>query len=51
MVRIFSNAELYLRLVHALAVWTQEGWLEATRYRKIEHLYERRRETLRAPAA
>jgi hypothetical protein len=43
--RIFSTAELYLRLVHALAACAQEGWLQATRHCKIEHLYKRRRET------
>jgi len=31
-VRIFPNDEAYLRLVRALAVETDEGWLEANRY-------------------
>jgi putative transposase len=50
-VRIFPNPQSCLRLVRALAVEIHENWLEATRYLNMEHLRERKKESLRALAA
>jgi putative transposase len=47
-VRIFPHAESCLRLIRALAVEIHEGWLEATRYRNMEHLREHKKQALRA---
>ena len=46
-VRIFPNAEGFLRLIRALAVETHENWLEATRYLNMAHLAEHKKEALR----
>ena len=35
-----------MRLIRAVAVETQENWLEATRYLNMEHLRERKKELL-----
>ena len=51
MVRIFPNTASCLRLIRALAIEIHEGWLEATRYLNMEHLRDRKKETLRALAA
>jgi transposase-like protein len=40
-VRIFPNTESCLRLVRALAVETNENWIEANRYLNMEDLLER----------
>lgn len=52
-VRIFPNAQSYLRLVRALAVEIHEDWIEATRYLNMEELKEHIKQILRnlEPAA
>lgn len=42
-VRIFPNAASCLRLIRALAVETQEQWLEANRYLNMDFLKEQRK--------
>jgi Transposase, Mutator family len=46
-VRIFPNAESYLRLVQALAVELHQNWLEQHRYLNMEDLREHKKEQLR----
>jgi transposase-like protein len=49
-VRIFPNAESCLRLVRALAVETNENWMEANRYINMDDLREHKKFTLRQAA-
>jgi transposase-like protein len=42
-VRIFPNAESCLRLVRALAVETNENWMEANRYINMDDLREHKK--------
>lgn len=49
-VRIFPNTESCLRLVRALAVETNENWIEANRYLNMEDLIEHKKVTLRQAA-
>ena len=49
-VRIFPNAESCLRLVRALAVETNENWLEANRYINMDDLREHKKLALRQAA-
>jgi putative transposase len=49
-VRIFPNGESCLRLVRALAVETQENWLEQHRYLNMDDLREYKKEALRRAA-
>lgn len=49
-VRIFPNAESCLRLVRALAVETNENWMEANRYINMEDLKEHKKLELRKVA-
>ena len=49
-VRIFPNAESCLRLVRALAVETNENWMEANRYLNMDDLREHKKLELRKAA-
>jgi putative transposase len=49
-VRIFPNAESCLRLVRALAVETNENWMEANRYINMDDLREHKKLALRKAA-
>ena len=49
-VRIFPNAESCLRLVRALAVETNENWMEANRYINMDDLRELKKLELRKAA-
>lgn len=49
-VRIFPNAESCLRLVRALAVETNENWMEANRYINMDDLREHKKLELRKAA-
>lgn len=49
-VRIFPNAESCLRLVRALAVETNENWMEANRYINMDDLREQKKLELRKAA-
>ena len=49
-VRIFPNAESCLRLVRALAVETNENWMEANRYINMDDLREHKKLALRQAA-
>lgn len=49
-VRIFPNTESCLRLVRALAVETNENWMEANRYLNMEDLREHKKLELRKAA-
>lgn len=49
-VRIFPNAESCLRLVRALAVETNENWMEANRYINMDDLREHKKFALRQAA-
>jgi putative transposase len=49
-VRIFPNAESCLRLVRALAVETNENWMEANRYITMDDLREHKKLALRQAA-
>jgi putative transposase len=49
-VRIFPNAESYLRLIRALAVETNENWLEQHRYLNMEELREHKKLIMRQAA-
>jgi putative transposase len=49
-VRMFPNADVCLRLVRALAVETQENWLEAHRYLNMNDLKEHKKTSLRKAA-
>ena len=49
-VRIFPNAESWLRLVRALAVEARESWLEANRYLSMDDLREQKKPQLREAA-
>ena len=49
-VRIFPNAESCLRLVRALAVETNENWMEANRYINMDDLREHKTLALRQAA-
>jgi putative transposase len=49
-VRIFPNTESCLRLVRALAVETNENWMEANRYLNMDDLKELKKLTLRQAA-
>jgi len=49
-VRIFPNAESCLRLVRALAVETNEDWMEANRYINMDDLREHKKLELRKAA-
>jgi transposase-like protein len=49
-VRIFPNTESCLRLVRALAVETNENWIEANRYLNMDDLIEHKKVTLRQAA-
>jgi len=49
-VRIFPNAERCLRLVRALAIESDENWIEATRYLSMDLLKEHRKEQLHKTA-
>ena len=49
-VRIFPNGESCLRLVRALAVETDENWLEEHRYLNMDDLREHKKEALRRAA-
>ncbi len=49
-VRIFPNTESCLRLVRALAVETNENWLEANRYINMDDLREHKKLALRQAA-
>lgn len=49
-VRIFPNAESCLRLVRALAVETNENWMEANRYINMDDLKEHKKLELRKVA-
>ncbi len=49
-VRIFPNAESWLRLIRALAVETHENWLEANRYLNMDDLKEHKKLMLKAAA-
>ena len=49
-VRIFPNAESCLRLVRALAVETNENWMEANRYINMDDLREHKKLELRKVA-
>jgi len=49
-VRIFPNTESCLRLVRALAVETNENWMEANRYLNMDDLREHKKLTLRKAA-
>jgi putative transposase len=49
-VRIFPNTESCLRLVRALAVETNENWIEANRYLNMEDLIEHKKVALRQAA-
>lgn len=49
-VRIFPNTESCLRLVRALAVETNENWMEASRYLNMDDLREHKKLTLRQAA-
>ena len=48
--RIFPNAESCLRLVRALAVETNENWMEANRYINMDDLREHKKLELRKAA-
>jgi Transposase, Mutator family len=50
-VRIFPGTESCPRLVRTRAGETHENWLEAIRYRNMEHLRAPKKEALRALAA
>ncbi|MER8899586.1 IS256 family transposase [Mesorhizobium sp. M0676] len=50
-VRIFPNAESCLRLVRALAVETNENWMEANRYINMDDLREHKKLALRQAAS
>lgn len=49
-VRIFPNAQSCLRLVRALAVETNENWMEANRYLNMDDLREHKKLELRKAA-
>ncbi|MER9777207.1 transposase, partial [Mesorhizobium sp. M0220] len=49
-VRIFPNTESCLRLVRALAVETNENWMEANRYINMDDLREHKKLALRQAA-
>jgi putative transposase len=49
-VRIFPNAESCLRLVRALAVETNENWMEANRYLNMDDLREHKKLELKKAA-
>lgn len=49
-VRIFPNAQSCLRLVRALAVETNENWMEANRYINMDDLREHKKLALRQAA-
>jgi len=49
-VRIFPNAESCLRLVRALAVETNENWMEANRYLNMDDLREHKKLEIRKAA-
>jgi putative transposase len=49
-VRIFPNTESCLRLVRAIAVETNENWIEANRYLNMEDLIEHKKVALRKAA-
>jgi transposase-like protein len=49
-VRIFPNTESCLRLVRALAVETNENWMEANRYINMDDLREHKKAELRQAA-
>ena len=49
-VRIFPNTESCLRLVRALAVETNENWMEANRYLNMDDLREHKKLELRKAA-
>ena len=49
-VRIFPNAESFLRLVRALTVERHEAWLEDQRYLNMDLLKEHKKEALRQAA-
>lgn len=49
-VRIFPNAESCLRLLRALAVETNENWMEANRYINMDDLREHKKLELRKAA-
>ena len=49
-VRIFPNAESCLRLVRALAVETNENWIEANRYLNMDDLIEHKKVNLQQAA-
>ena len=48
--RIFPNAESCLRLVRALAVETNENWMEVNRYINMDDLREHKKLELRKAA-
>ena len=49
-VRIFPNTESCLRLVRALAVETNENWMEANRYINMDDLREHKKNAMRQAA-
>lgn len=49
-VRIFPNSQSCLRLVRALAVETNENWMEANRYINADDLREHKKLALRQVA-
>jgi putative transposase len=49
-VRIFPNTESCLRLVGALAVETNENWMEANRYLNMDDLREYKKIEIRKAA-
>lgn len=49
-VRIFPNTESCLRLVRALAVETNENWMEANRYLNMDDLREYKKIEIRKAA-
>ena len=42
--RIFPNRDSCLRLIRALAIETDENWIEATRYLNMSFLREQKKE-------
>ena len=49
-VRIFPDEAASLRLVRALAMEIHENWLEETRFLKLTHLTEHKKELMRHPS-